>query len=84
MLTLVTVVFPQDVQLCCKYKSTEVPSLSAKNMANKMYFCQVTLDSKEIELPELEGVVVLNITSWGGGCRPWGSGLQGEGFTDPR
>ena len=32
---------------------------------------QVWLDGVEIELPELEGLVLLNIGSWGGGCRPW-------------
>ena len=29
------------------------------------------LDGEEIELTEIEGIVVLNIASWGGGCRPW-------------
>ena len=32
---------------------------------------QVELDDKVVELPEIEGIVILNIASWGGGCRPW-------------
>ncbi|PAA89796.1 hypothetical protein BOX15_Mlig007917g1, partial [Macrostomum lignano] len=33
----------------------------------------VILDGRTLNLPELEGLVVLNIASWGSGCRPWGS-----------
>ena len=33
----------------------------------------------EIDLPEIEGVVVLNISSWGGGCKPWQLGANGNG-----
>uniref|UniRef100_A0A1I8FJN8 Diacylglycerol kinase n=1 Tax=Macrostomum lignano TaxID=282301 RepID=A0A1I8FJN8_9PLAT len=33
----------------------------------------VILDGRPLNLPELEGLVVLNIASWGSGCRPWGS-----------
>ena len=32
---------------------------------------QLELDGKLVELPPIEGIVVLNIASWGGGCRPW-------------
>ena len=32
---------------------------------------QVELDGEEIRLDNIEGFVVLNIASWGGGCRPW-------------
>jgi len=32
---------------------------------------KLELDGKPVELPPIEGVVVLNIASWGGGCRPW-------------
>ncbi|XP_052834351.1 diacylglycerol kinase epsilon [Octopus bimaculoides] len=31
----------------------------------------VELDGKKINLPKLEGLVVLNISSWAGGCRVW-------------
>ena len=37
----------------------------------------VELDGKAIELPELEGIVLLNIASWSSGCDLWaGSGLE--------
>jgi len=32
---------------------------------------KLELDGKPVELPPIEGIVVLNIASWGGGCRPW-------------
>lgn len=32
---------------------------------------QLFLDGSECELPELEGVVILNINSWSAGCSIW-------------
>jgi hypothetical protein len=32
---------------------------------------KVYLDDKLIKLPDLESIVVLNISSWGAGCRVW-------------
>jgi len=32
---------------------------------------QVELDGEVVKLDNIEGLVVLNIASWGGGCRPW-------------
>jgi len=32
---------------------------------------QLELDGQPVDLPPIEGVVVLNIASWGGGCRAW-------------
>ena len=32
---------------------------------------QLFLDGSELELPELEGVVILNINSWSAGCSIW-------------
>lgn len=40
---------------------------------------QVELDGRQISLPEIEGIVVLNIASWGGGCRPWEIQAGGTG-----
>ena len=42
------------------------------------------MDGKLIHLPDLEGVVVLNIPSWGGGCQPWGTETENGRFTVPR
>ncbi|ETE61712.1 Diacylglycerol kinase epsilon, partial [Ophiophagus hannah] len=32
---------------------------------------KVELDGEKIDLPSLEGIIVLNIAYWGGGCRLW-------------
>lgn len=32
---------------------------------------ELELDGERVELPNLEGIIVLNIGSWGGGCRLW-------------
>ena len=32
---------------------------------------QLEMDGRKIDLPELEGIVVLNINSWCGGCELW-------------
>jgi len=37
---------------------------------------KLELDGKEITLPQLEGVVILNIASWGAGCHPWQIGTD--------
>lgn len=36
------------------------------------------MDSKIVHLPNLEGLVVLNIPSWGGGLNPWVQGNEGD------
>ncbi|KRX70093.1 Diacylglycerol kinase epsilon, partial [Trichinella sp. T6] len=38
---------------------------------------ELQLDDKLVELPELEGVVVLNIPCWGAGVKPWQMGKGG-------
>lgn len=43
-----------------------------------MFTLQLEMDDKPVDLPEIEGVVVLNISSWGGGCRPWLIGSSGK------
>ncbi|XP_043946398.1 diacylglycerol kinase epsilon isoform X2 [Protopterus annectens] len=39
-----------------------------KDLSKKV---QLELDGERVELPELEGIIVLNIAYWGGGCRLW-------------
>ena len=34
---------------------------------------KIDIDDKPLELPPLEGIIVLNIMSWGSGCDTWGS-----------
>ncbi|KAL7064199.1 hypothetical protein AAHC03_05386 [Spirometra sp. Aus1] len=42
---------------------------SCKDLHKKIV---IEADGKTLDLPHLEGVVVLNILSWGGGANPWG------------
>ncbi|XP_069785735.1 diacylglycerol kinase epsilon isoform X2 [Narcine bancroftii] len=48
------------------------PFLFSSRIINKL-----ELDGERIALPKLEGVIVLNIAYWGGGCRLWeGTGSE--------
>jgi diacylglycerol kinase (ATP) len=58
------------------YGSKEVLSRSCKDLQNRL---EVELDGVHLKLPELEGVVVLNINSWGAGVPVWGNGGE-NGF----
>uniref|UniRef100_A0A8C2R0I9 Diacylglycerol kinase n=1 Tax=Capra hircus TaxID=9925 RepID=A0A8C2R0I9_CAPHI len=44
----------------------KAPSLFSSRILNKL-----ELDGERVELPNLEGIIVLNIGYWGGGCRLW-------------
>ncbi|BFZ21453.1 hypothetical protein BsWGS_24491 [Bradybaena similaris] len=35
-------------------------------------YIKVEIDGKPIELPPVEGIIILNILSWGSGANPWG------------
>ncbi|KAH9495777.1 hypothetical protein Btru_013297 [Bulinus truncatus] len=62
------------------YGTKDVLERECKDLHKKL---KLELDGQEIQLPELEGVVVLNIASWGGGCQPWGN-YQDSSMTAPR
>ncbi|XP_013387424.1 diacylglycerol kinase epsilon [Lingula anatina] len=53
------------------YGTKDVLERECKDLHQKIV---LEMDDKLISLPDLEGVVVLNIGSWGGGCQPWGMG----------
>ena len=36
-----------------------------------VYAHQLELDGERVQLPSLEGIIVCNISYWGGGCRLW-------------
>lgn len=42
------------------------------------------MDGEEIKLDNIEGFVVLNIASWGGGCRPWELAESKDDFSPAR
>ena len=50
------------------YGSRDVLEQECKNLHERL---EVELDGKKIDLPPLEGLVVLNIGSWCGGCEMW-------------
>lgn len=43
---------------------------------------QLQVDGKHVELPPLEGIVILNILSWGSGANPWGP-EKDDNFSKP-
>lgn len=53
---------------------------SSWNNLNKAVRLEV--DGKAIALPHVEGIIILNILSWGSGANPWGPELE-ERFAKP-
>lgn len=43
---------------------------------------RVEVDGKVIQLPPVEGIIILNILSWGSGANPWGTEKE-ENFSKP-
>uniref|UniRef100_A0A7E4VWJ6 Diacylglycerol kinase n=1 Tax=Panagrellus redivivus TaxID=6233 RepID=A0A7E4VWJ6_PANRE len=44
---------------------------------------ELEVDGKVIDLPPLEGIVILNLLSWGSGANPWGTAKEEPGFQKP-
>lgn len=44
---------------------------------------RLEVDGKLIELPQLEGIIILNILSWGAGSNPWGPDTKEDQFYTP-
>ncbi|KAK6058538.1 diacylglycerol kinase accessory domain protein [Cooperia oncophora] len=44
---------------------------------------EVEVDGRPIELPNIEGIVVLNLLSWGSGANPWGTAKEESPFQKP-
>ncbi|XP_076629706.1 diacylglycerol kinase theta isoform X1 [Colletes latitarsis] len=44
---------------------------------------RLEVDGKLVELPEVEGIIILNILSWGSGASPWGSDTKEDQFCTP-
>ncbi|PIO77603.1 diacylglycerol kinase accessory domain protein [Teladorsagia circumcincta] len=46
--------------------------------------CVLSLvDGRPVELPNIEGIVVLNLLSWGSGANPWGTAKEESPFQKP-
>lgn len=50
----------------------QVVTSDCKNLEQKL---DLFLDGKQIDLPELQSIVVLNIPSWGAGVDLWGNDI---------
>ncbi|KAK0404839.1 hypothetical protein QR680_017658 [Steinernema hermaphroditum] len=44
---------------------------------------ELEVDGRVIDLPNIEGIVILNLLSWGSGANPWGTAKEEGGFQKP-
>ena len=64
------------------YGSRDVLEPQCKNLDQRI---ELELDGVKIDLPQLEGVVILNINSWSGGCQIWTkNNTDGSDFGESR
>jgi diacylglycerol kinase (ATP) len=56
--------------------------VSKSECSNIQKHLKLTVDGNKVDLPELEGIIILNIRSWGAGKDPWGSAADSL-FTTP-
>jgi len=57
-------------------------------MSRKLYkdlhkVVQLEVDGKPIELPQVEGIIILNIMNWGSGANPWGPPEREDSYSIP-
>ncbi|XP_014666531.1 PREDICTED: diacylglycerol kinase theta-like isoform X2 [Priapulus caudatus] len=52
---------------------------SCKDMQNQI---RLEVDGRHVELPQLEGIIILNILSWASGANPWGPQKEDQ-FSKP-
>ncbi|KAJ8321813.1 hypothetical protein KUTeg_000284 [Tegillarca granosa] len=63
-------------------------TIGLKKMVNRKAFkdlhrnIRVEVDGKLIDLPPIEGIIILNILSWGSGANPWGPEREDQ-FSKP-
>lgn len=44
---------------------------------------RLEVDGRHVELPQVEGIIILNILSWGSGANPWGGPEKEDHFSKP-
>ncbi|XP_019880958.1 diacylglycerol kinase epsilon [Aethina tumida] len=64
-------IFNKLLYLC--FGTHQVVNSDCKNLEKRL---DLFLDGKQIDLPELESIVILNISSWGAGVNLWRMGSQ--------
>ena len=62
------------------YGSRDVLEAQCKNLYERL---ELELDGQSVPLPAVEGIVVLNINSWCGGCQIWDTNENGDGSFPP-
>ncbi len=50
------------------FGTQQVIEKGCRNLEERL---ELYMDGNRIELPEIESIVILNIPSWGAGCRLW-------------
>ncbi|VDL89539.1 unnamed protein product [Schistocephalus solidus] len=63
--------------------------MGLRKMVNQQTKCKdlhqnvvIEVDGKQLDLPPIEGIIILNILSWGAGANPWGV-EKDEAFSKP-
>jgi diacylglycerol kinase (ATP) len=54
--------------------------MTKSECSNLQRHVRLTVDGKKVDLPELEGLIFLNIQSWGAGKDPWGSATDSVSY----
>nr|CAG4641443.1 EOG090X00MP [Eurycercus lamellatus] len=55
------------------YVKMGIRKMMGRKMCKEMYKeIRLEVDGKIVELPPVEGIIILNILSWGSGANPWG------------
>ncbi|XP_078042806.1 diacylglycerol kinase theta isoform X13 [Augochlora pura] len=57
-----------------------VKKTTCKDLHTKI---RLEVDGKLVELPQVEGIIILNILSWGSGANPWGPDTKVDQFHTP-
>lgn len=50
------------------FGTQQVMERGCRNLEERL---ELYMDGERVELPEIESIVILNIPSWGAGCRLW-------------
>ncbi|GIY63555.1 diacylglycerol kinase epsilon [Caerostris darwini] len=64
--------------LYAMYGAKDIIERGCENLHEKM---ELYLDGKRMQLPALEAVIILNISSWGGGVNAWNMGTPEKKFS---
>ncbi|KAI6233488.1 Diacylglycerol kinase [Aphelenchoides fujianensis] len=78
-----------DADVCLQFhnKRDANPEKFSSRLFNKTQTCgsgsNLEVDGKPVELPSCEGIIIMNLLSWGSGANPWGTAREEQGFQKP-